>query len=251
MLKLRNVSFSYINGKTGEEIPVLSNIVIDFPVGEISVLLGPSGCGKTTLLNLIASLLQPTEGTITHCDFGEEGQQVGYVFQTPSLLPWRTIKDNALFGAEITRRRDEATESRCQQLFHTYGLVGFEESYPTSLSGGMQQRVSIIRAVLSGSKIILLDEPFSNSDFIMRRELQEELSRLVTENQLTAILVTHDIEEAVKIGDKITVLTPRPATVRDEIRIDTPRARRLKGGARSMKDLIHYIEKIESVFANG
>lgn len=252
MLELQGVSYAYPASSNAQSLLVISALEGTFLPGQISVVLGPSGCGKTTLLNLIAGVIKPSEGHIQYPKGDSKYRhRVGYVFQSPSLVPWRTIRENALFGAEITGIKTAETESRCSYLLRTYGLGGFEDAYPGALSGGMQQRVSIVRAVLSGAKIILLDEPFSNSDFIMRRELQREISRLVSEEQLIAVLVTHDIEEAVRIGDKVVVLTPRPARVSTEIDIPIPRDARLNGGARSIEVLAPYLERVEGVFVAG
>lgn len=229
---------------------VLHNITLSFSPGEIVSLVGPSGCGKTTLLNLIAGLLKPSVGEIRRSGGLAEHRprRTGYVFQTPSLIPWRTIRSNALFGAEIAESLTDEVCVKCDELLTSYGLGGFEDSFPSSVSGGMQQRVSIVRAVLSGSKIILLDEPFSNTDFVLRRELHRELSRLVVDEQLIAILVTHDIEEAVRIGNKVVVLSERPALVRAEIEVPLSREDRIKGGASLMKQLASYVEQVEAIF---
>lgn len=229
---------------------MLEGITTTLAEGQISVFVGPSGCGKTTLLNIIAGVLHPITGSIIYSDSTKQDEGVGYVFQTPSLIPWRTIQQNSLFGAEITGRITPQIKRRCGELLSLYGLKGFEESYPSALSIGMQQRVSIIRAVLSGAKIILLDEPFSNSDFLMRRDLHQALSQLVSDEQLTAVMVTHDIEEAARIGDKVIVLTQRPATIKNEIEIPVPRVERLRGGASTVGALSSYVDLIEQEFSS-
>lgn len=252
MLSLENVSFGYSNNANAPAIHVVSDITLGFKQSEVSVLLGPSGCGKTTILNLIAQLLPITKGRISYFNHGaNKGCPVGYVFQTPSLIPWRTIRENVLFGAELNGKKTDTLEQHCNELLELYGLADFENSYPLTLSGGMQQRASIIRAVLSDAKIILLDEPFSNSDFLMRRDLQRDLSRIVSKEKLTAILVTHDIEEAVRVGDKIVILSPRPATVKAEIEIPIPREERLKTGAVVMIELRKYVEQLENIFRSS
>lgn len=251
MIQLNDVSFEYVVGeKHRKVIPVISEISTTFAEGQVSVLVGPSGCGKTTLLNIIAGVLHPVTGSITYADGAKQVEGVGYVFQTPSLIPWRTIRQNALFGAEISGRITPQVKSHCDELLHLYGVEGFENSYPSALSVGMQQRVSIIRAVISGAKIILLDEPFSNSDFLMRRDLHRALSRLVSDEQLTAVMVTHDIEEAARIGDKVIVLTKRPATIKGEINISVPREERIDGRASSVDTLASYVDRIEQVFSS-
>ena len=244
-LKIRAISFAYPSKeKRVPHSPVIWDLSCSAKAKAVTVFVGPSGCGKTTLLNIVAGLLNPVSGSVEN----PGKNRFGYVFQSPSLIPWRTIRANALFGAEIVAQSDQAIQRRCNEMLIAFGLGGFEEQYPASLSGGMQQRVSIIRAVLSGAKVILLDEPFSNSDFIMRRELQRELSRLVDEEQLIAILVTHDVEDAIRIGDKIIVLTQRPARVKTEIEIPIPRTERLRGGASIVRDLSDYIDRVEAEF---
>lgn len=249
ILSVSHLSQTFPLRNEGRGHHVLSDLSIEFHAEKVSVILGPSGCGKTTLLNLLAGLLSPSSGEIEfHETLSGERRTIGYVFQTPSLIPWRTVRENALFGAEIAGNRTAETESRCDEMLRSYGLAGFEGSYTGALSGGMQQRLSIIRAVLSGAKTVLLDEPFSNSDFLIQRELQFQLSHLVTNEQLIAIMVTHDIEEAVRIGDKVIVLTERPARVKAEVEIPIPREQRVNGGASVMKELATYVEMVEHIF---
>jgi NitT/TauT family transport system ATP-binding protein len=251
MIRLEEVSFGYPGKKPRDRlVPVLAGITTELGEGNISVFLGPSGCGKTTLLNILAGITKPSGGIIDYTNYQSKSHPTGYVFQTPSLIPWRTIRENALFGAEITAKANAATEEHCNHLLRLYGLAGFENSYPATLSVGMQQRVSIIRAVLSGTRIILLDEPFSNSDFLMRRELHAALSRLVSNEQLTAVMATHDIEEAVRIADKVIVFTQRPASVRGEIEISIPRDERINRGPSAAGMLAPYIEATEQMFAS-
>jgi ABC-type nitrate/sulfonate/bicarbonate transport system ATPase subunit len=251
MLETQNLSFEYPGKHGGGNWLVLANLSLQFMPGEISVVVGPSGCGKSTLLNILARLDAPSRGAVVYpTNPGALHPTIGYVFQTPSLIPWRSIRENALFGTEIAGLQTEAVNRRCSELLSKHGLAGFESSYPSVLSGGMQQRVSIIRGVLSGAKIMLLDEPFSNSDFLMRRELQSELSRLVDQEQLIAVLVTHDVEEAVRIGDKIIVLSPRPARVKGEIVIPISRIERLRGGTAVIRELSDYVNRVEAKFVS-
>jgi len=238
-VRLRSIVFSYRTAHT--PIAVLGGVSTEFACSSISSVVGPSGCGKTTLLNLVAGLLEPDEGAVERT-FG--GHRCGYVFQAPSLVPWLRVAENALLGAEISGVQSEAVMHRCDMLLRRFGLKGFERAYPAALSGGMQQRVSIIRAALSGAKVLLLDEPFSNSDFLFRLELQREVSRLVEEENLAAVLVTHDIEDAVRVSDKVIVLTNRPAKVKGELSITVPRSQRLSDDPSSVRLIAPYLEHI-------
>lgn len=241
VLHIQDLLFSF--PKDSNSLPIIDRITCVFKSGEVTVLLGPSGCGKTTLLNLIAKILTPHSGTITYLNSGSEtGYSVGYVFQTPSLIPWLTIKDNALFGSDVMGNLTDATRSKCDNLFRIYGLTDFQDSYPNALSGGMRQRVSMVRAALSGAKIMLLDEPFAHSDFLMRHALQRELSRLVVDEGLIAILVTHDIEEAIRIGDKVVILSERPAQIKFAMEIPISRDERLLNKSAVINDIAPYIE---------
>lgn len=239
-LIVRQVVFGYGTKSSGDWLQVLDRVSCKFASGRITALVGPSGCGKTSLLNVIAGLETPLEGSVVN-EVG--GTQIGYVFQSPSLIPWRNNLKNALLGSEIVGQ-SAMHRRRAEELFLRLGLAGFERSYPSSLSGGMQQRVSIIRAVVSGTRVMLLDEPFANSDFLMRQELQCEVSKLVDEEQLVAVLVTHDIEEAARIADRVVVLTHRPARVKADIEIPIARNDRLEGDPAVLQRIAPYLDKI-------
>ncbi|HNQ24825.1 MAG TPA: ATP-binding cassette domain-containing protein [Phycisphaerae bacterium] len=252
MLLLSDISFEYSATAAQQTVGVLQNVSLSIPSGAIASIAGPSGCGKTTLLNVVAGILQPTAGTLVCPELIVNGKRrVGYVFQTPSLIPWRSIRENALLGAEIASARTDELAKTCEELLSAYGLCGFQGAFPTSVSTGMQQRVSMIRAALSGAKVILLDEPFSNSDFVVRRELQRDLFRLVQERQLTAVVVTHDIEEAVRIGDTVIVLTPRPAQVAAVIRVDIARDERFSNDCEVLRHLANCTEEVEKAFVRA
>lgn len=197
--------------------------------GEFVSILGPSGCGKTTLLNLIAGLLTPTSGSITIQGSPVADQpSIGYVFQRPVLLPWRRIIDNVLLPAEVLglRPRDEYAE-RARKLLSMIGLQGFENAYPSELSGGMQQRVSIARALAFDSPVLLMDEPFAALDAMTRDDLNLELQRIWKATGRTMIFVTHNIPEAILLSDRIVVMTPRPGRILEVLDVDIPRPRAL------------------------
>lgn len=236
-LAVDRVSFAFGGTK------VLEGICAEFVTSEIGVVLGPSGCGKSTLLNLIAGLLEPSEGSIRFSGAGRP-KGVGYVFQDPCLMPWRTVRANAELGAEIQGLRNESTRRHAQRLLNLYGLGAFEDSYPNALSGGMRQRLALIRAVVSGTRILLLDEPFSDSDFMLRRSLQSDLVDLVNTEALTAIMVTHDLEEALFLADRIYVLSARPARVLGDLRIDLAREERRTSAPDGRDRMRRYLEQI-------
>lgn len=238
MLKIENIIFRFDDNLLSEQI--IDDISINISPKSILVVMGPSGCGKTTFLNLLASLLPLSSGSIS---YPNNQNSVGYVFQNPSLMPWQTVLQNALSGAKITKNIDGQLLQKASDLMQAYGLKGYENKYPKSLSGGMQQRVALIRAVLAGASILLLDEPFSNSDYQMRRSLQSDLSDLVDEEEVIAIMVTHDINEAVRLGDKIVIMTPSPSQIGMTLEISIPRKERLSD--RHDKELFSYEEKIK------
>lgn len=247
-IHIEDLSFSYYDEEASVHLKVLENLTLDLSSNSITVLIGQSGCGKTTLLNLIAGVLAPISGKIVFTKNGVEAKpKIGYVFQAPSLIPWRTVRDNVLLGAEIRNTLSVEVIERAEKLLIAYGLTDFVTAYPNSLSGGMQQRVSIIRAVVSGADVLLLDEPFANTDYILRRELQEDLMKIVTEQNLIAIMVTHDLIEAVKIADNIVVLTPRPASIKESFTINVNRSERMETNLIMKNELYRYIENINNV----
>jgi len=191
-------------------------------------IVGPSGCGKTTILRMIAGLVRPSAGVITVRDRPVDGplRDIGMVFQTPVLLPWRTALGNILFVAEMGGKGAAAHRNRARELLLRAGLAGFEGSYPHELSGGMQQRVSICRAMLLKPSLILMDEPFGALDVITRERMGFALQALWDESRSTVLFVTHSIAEAVLLSDSVIVMTPRPGRIRDVVGVDLPRPRR-------------------------
>ena len=201
----------------------------DFSVeaNEFVSLVGPSGCGKSTLLRLAAGLIAATAGRITVRGKEVRGpiSDVGMVFQSPVLLPWRTTIDNILFVAEIGGRDPEKHRVRAQELIALAGLTGFERAYPHQLSGGMQQRVAICRALLLDPTLILMDEPFGALDVMTRERMGFELQKIWSASRNTVLFVTHSITEAVLLSDTIVVMTPRPGRIREIVDVDLPRPR--------------------------
>jgi ABC-type nitrate/sulfonate/bicarbonate transport system ATPase subunit len=209
-------------------LTVLRGIDLSIREGEFISLIGPSGCGKSTLLNIIAGLEEPTKG-----DIRTDGQRddrrlgaIGYMHQKDLLLPWRTVLDNAVLGLELRGKPRSQIRRQALELMESFGLKGFEKNYPSLLSGGMRQRVAFLRTVLADHEIILLDEPFGALDALTRANMQEWLLELWESWGKTVIMVTHDVEEAVLLSDRVYVFTARPGRVKLVLPVDLPRPRR-------------------------
>jgi NitT/TauT family transport system ATP-binding protein len=199
-------------------VDVLDALTFDIHRGEFVAIVGPSGCGKTTLLNLLSGYDKPSSGVV------ERSGTVRMVYQQSGLFPWKTAEENVRLG--LRHIAGEAEKKRqIQQLFALIGLEGFGGHYPHQLSGGMQQRVELARAMAGESDLLLMDEPFSALDYITRMKMRNELARLLHERPRTVVLVTHDIEEATQLADRVFVLSGRPAEVRREIHLHVPRPR--------------------------
>lgn len=221
VLEARDVSMTFNTG-TEREVNVFRGISFELHEGEILAIVGPSGCGKSTLFNIIAGLLEPTSGAV-HVDGevvdGARGH-VGYMLQKDLLLPWRSVLENVTLGLEVRGVDPGAARDRAAGLIKSYGLAGFEAAKPTALSGGMRQRVAFMRTLALDPKVILLDEPFSALDFQTRLVLQGDVKRIIRDRNKAAILVTHDIGEAIAMADRVLVLFHRPSTVKSIYEID-------------------------------
>jgi NitT/TauT family transport system ATP-binding protein len=195
--------------------------------GEFLCIVGPSGCGKTTLLQIIGGLIYPTEGEVFVSGQVLNGPHpdIGVVLQKPHLMPWRTVMGNILLPLEITGKRGRDAEKRGNDLLIKIGLEGFGHYYPKALSGGMEQRVAVARALINQPRILLLDEPFGALDALTRDRLDRELLRLWRHQNITAVMVTHSIREAVMLSDRVLVLSSRPAMIAEEVAIHLPRPR--------------------------
>ena len=218
---------SQIFRSDAREVVALQNIDLHIPQGQFICLLGPSGCGKSTLLNAIAGFTLPTAGSITvvNAQVTGPGPERGMVFQEYALFPWMTVADNVAFGLDIKGMPKAQSRARVMQLLQQLKLHEFAQRYPKDLSGGMRQRVAIARILALDSPIMLMDEPFGALDALTRRNLQDELLRLWAELKKTIIFVTHSIEEAIYLADRIIVMTYRPGTIKRDISIDLPRLR--------------------------
>jgi len=211
----------------GLVLPVLDGVDFSVDDGEFVSIIGPSGCGKSTLLNIIAGLEEPSQGTVWlhDCETAQRLGHVGYMHQKDLLLPWRTVLDNAILGLEVQGVSRSQARSRAMALTDQFGLKGFEKMYPSSLSGGMRQRAAFLRTVLSEKDIVLLDEPFGALDALTRAQMQEWLLDLWSRFRKTIVLVTHDVDEAVFLSDRIYVLTARPGQVKLMLPVKLPRPR--------------------------
>ncbi|MBQ1041726.1 MULTISPECIES: ABC transporter ATP-binding protein [unclassified Micromonospora] len=226
----------------------LSDINLTVRRGEFISVVGPSGCGKTTLLKILAGLSPKTGGAVRIAgrDVTKPLPEVGMVFQAPTLLPWRTIFDNVMVPAEIQRLDPRRHRERAQQLLEMVGLNGFEQKYPHELSGGMQQRAGICRALVHDPAVLLMDEPFGALDAMTREYMNVELLRIWQESNQTIVLVTHSIPEAVFLSDRVVVLSPRPGRIAEVMDIDLERPREL--GIMSSDRAGVYVERIRRHF---
>jgi NitT/TauT family transport system ATP-binding protein len=224
-IRIQDVNKVFRTG--GREVVALKEINLEIPRGQFVCLLGPSGCGKSTLLNAVAGFAPPSSGVIT-----ADGKPVlapgpdrGMVFQEYALFPWMTVEKNIAFGLEVKGMPKEQIAATVDQLLGMLSLSDFRQRYPKDLSGGMRQRVAIARVLALDSPIMLMDEPFGALDALTRRNLQDELLRIWAELKKTIIFVTHSIEEAIYLADRIVVMTYRPGTVKRDMLVELPRMR--------------------------
>ena len=219
-VKLEGVGLSFSLGAS--KLKVLNNVSLSIGEGEFVSLLGPSGCGKSAVLNLISGLLEPDVGMVS---FPSGGKKVSYMPQKDLLLPWRTVLDNACIPLEVAGLSKKAARARALKWMPLFGLKGFESSYPSQLSGGMRQRAAVLRTFLHQGEILLLDEPFGKLDALTRAHLQQWLLSVWQEFRQSVLFVTHDIDEALFLSDKVYVMSERPGTVKEELKVNLPRPR--------------------------
>jgi NitT/TauT family transport system ATP-binding protein len=226
MFVLRDVSRSF-EGRGQGRLPVLQHIDLDIRPGEFLSIIGPSGCGKTTLLNLIGGFLRSTSGSISKdgVEITGPGPDRTMVFQDYALFPWLTVADNVAFGLRAKGVAKQELGRQVEHFLSLIGLSGFADVYPPQLSGGMRQRVSIARALAPDPDVVLMDEPFAALDSMTRDRLQEELLAIWSKSQKTFVLITHNIEEAVFLSDRIVVMGARPGRIRAILDIALPRPR--------------------------
>jgi NitT/TauT family transport system ATP-binding protein len=225
LLEIKGVSKLFL--ADGREIEVLHDIDLSIDEREFVCFVGPSGCGKTTLLRIIAGLEEPSQGGVYLGGELIKGPSParGMVFQEYSLFPWRTVLDNVAFGLEMKGRPKRERQERSQQYLKMVGLEGFESRFPHELSGGMKQRVAIARALVNDPKALLMDEPFGALDAQTRNIMQSELLRIWEEERKTVVFVTHSVDEAIFLGDRIVMISARPGQIKDIVDIDLPRPR--------------------------
>jgi ABC-type nitrate/sulfonate/bicarbonate transport system ATPase subunit len=239
-VSIRDVSMRFAGKRAGEQIEVLDKVSAEVADGEFVCLVGPSGCGKSTLLNIVAGFINATSGEVI-----VEGEPVRgpdprriFVFQENGVFPWLNVRENIGFG--LQRRRRTERDRIIARYIDMVGLAGFENAYPHELSGGMRQRVEIARALAANPDIIYMDEPFGALDFLTRLKMRADLVRIWQSEKKTILFVTHDIEEAVQLADRVLVMSPRPGVVKEVVDIDLPRPRHL--------DSSGYLEKRDRIF---
>ncbi|HEY6101979.1 MAG TPA: ABC transporter ATP-binding protein [bacterium] len=226
-LVIRDLTKSYFDVYTGGHVEALRSVSLELREGEFVSIVGPSGCGKTTLLNVVAGFIPPTRGEVML-----DGRRVtapgpdrGVVFQSFALFPWKTVLDNVGFGLKMRGVPRAERDRIAREHIALVGLAGFERQYPHELSGGMQQRVGVARVLANRPEVMLMDEPFASVDAQTRMTLQEELTRIWEAKHATVLFVTHDVDEAVFLANRVVVLSARPATVREVVDIALPRPR--------------------------
>ena len=244
VLKLENISKKY-QAKNGE-IEALKDINFSVKEGEFVSIIGPSGCGKSTLLSIIAGLESKSNGKIyiDEIETDDVSSKIGYMLQKDSLLEWRNIYNNVIFGLEITHRKTKENEEYVKELLKKYNLYEFKDKYPAQLSGGMRQRVALIRTLAIRPEILLLDEAFSALDYQTRIMVTKDIYNILRNENITTVMVTHDISEAIGMSDRVIVLSKRPATVKKIYEIDFEMENRNPMNARKSSKFSKYFDSL-------
>ena len=244
ILSLNNVSYSYHT--LAGETKALDNISFDIHEGDFAAIVGPSGCGKSTLLSLISGLIQPEGGSIyiNNVPANESALHIGHMFQKDNLFEWRSIYRNVLLGLEIQNKCTKEKLSLVNEMLDSYGLSQFKNSKPSQLSGGMRQRAALIRTLALEPDILLLDEPFSALDYQTRLEVSDDIGKIIKSRNTTAILVTHDIAEAISMADTIIILSHRPGTVSKIVNIHLSIDERTPFNSRTAPEFKDYFNMI-------
>ena len=244
VVELHSISMKYqsLNG----EINALENINFSVYDGEFVCIVGPSGCGKSTLLSIMSGLLAPTSGYILLNGERITGtsKKIGYMLQKDHLFEWRTILQNVLLGLEIQRSITPQAKERAEELLRTYGLIEFRDKYPNQLSGGMRQRAALIRTLMTDPEILLLDEAFSALDYQTRLAVSDDIYAIIKKEGKTAILVTHDIAEAISMANRVIILSKRPGTIKNIYEINLSCPERTPLNSREAPEFRHYFQSI-------
>lgn len=250
-IEVKNISKSYYSIETGERIDALQNISFSVERGEIVTIVGPSGCGKSTLLLIIAGLIKQDSGEVIvkgQPIDGPNPKLIGLMFQESLLLPWRTALSNVILGLEILGVPRKEAIKIGKKVLKDVGLEGFEDKYPHELSGGMKQRVALARTLATNPEVILMDEPFGALDQFTRQELGSQLLEIVREMRKTVVFVTHDIREAVLLGDRVIVLSSRPGRVIGEIKVSLPHR---EPSIMLSDEFINYVREVSILLQRG
>jgi NitT/TauT family transport system ATP-binding protein len=237
------------NKRQGSTIQVLQDVSLSVRSGEFLSIVGPSGCGKTTLLRIFAGLISPSEGGVLYdgAPISGPSSRMGFVFQSDNLMPWRTVEDNVALGPELRHERQSSYLPRVKAMLELVGLAGFADYYPHQLSGGMRQRVNLARALSIQPDVLLMDEPFASLDAQTRDIMQEELLRIWRETRNTVIFITHQIDEALFLADRVVIMRARPGSVQEicPVEIERPRSLEVKRDPRFTKLADHIWHGIE------
>lgn len=251
LLEIKNVNMNYHKQDGVTEALKYINFTVDN--GEFISIIGPSGCGKSTLLNIISGLLQPSSGEIKYNDPEVKNNldKMGYMFQKDFLFPWLTVKENIMLGLKIKKIYTKENIEFASKLLKSYGLEKFENHKPTELSGGMRQRVALIRTLALKPEILLLDEPFSALDYQSRLAVTDDVYEIIKKEGKTAIMVTHDLGEAITMSKRVIVLSSRPATIKDDVRISFERDYLTPFDKRKEKEYNEYFKKLWGELENA
>lgn len=237
-----NVRFEYLDGATGDSLLAIDRIDLQINEGEFVAIVGPSGCGKTTFLKIVDGLLSATSGDISVARPGH-GRDHAMVFQDSSLFPWYSVLDNVAYGLVCQGVPRREAEQKALPLIRLVGLAGFERKYPYQLSGGMQQRANLARALTVDPGLLLMDEPFASLDAQTRELMQAELLRIWSETQKTVLFITHQISEAIYLSDRVVVMSARPGRILADIHVDLPRPRDL-----AVKRTLEFVKHEEQIW---
>ena len=242
-LQTRNISKTFVRRR--QAVEVLRDVTIDVEASHFVSIVGASGCGKTTFLRIIDGLISPTSGEILidGSPVAGPGLDRAFVFQQDALFPWRTVIDNVIFGLEVQRKSKRESTERAMEFIQLVGLSGFEYHFPHELSGGMRQRANLARALTVDPQVLLMDEPFASLDAQTREIMQSELLRIWRSNRRTVLFITHQIDEAVYLADKVIVMTARPGRIKAILDVDIPRPRQL-----SVKRTPRFIELVDEIW---